>query len=72
MNETDKIRELERLNKLEKHKKEEYFYEIQGLRKANKDLREYIEKFTISKKLAKDLLCLAIDNEYVEFPLKKD
>ena len=65
MNETDKIKELERLNK-------EYFYEIQGLRKANKDLKEYIEKFTINKKLAKDLLCLAIDNEYVEFPLKKD
>lgn len=65
MNETDKIKELERENK-------EYFYQIQGLRKENKDLKEYIEKFTISKKLAKDLLCLAIDNEYVEFPLKKN
>ena len=61
MNETDKIKELERLNK-------EYFYQIQGLRKANKDLREYIEKFTISKKLAKDLLCLAIDNGNIESP----
>ena len=32
MKETDKIKELERLNK-------EYFYEIQGLRKQNKDLK---------------------------------
>lgn len=65
MNETDKIKELERQNR-------EYFNKIQGLLKANEELKEYIEKFTISKKLAKDLLCLAIDNEYVEFPFKKN
>ena len=65
MNETDKIKELERQNR-------EYFNKIQGLLKANQELKEYIEKFTISKKLAKDLLCLAIDNESVEFPFKKN
>ncbi len=61
MNETDKINELERQNR-------EYFKKIQGLLKVNEELKEYIEKFTISKKLAKDLLCLAIDNGYVESP----
>ena len=61
MNETDRIKELEKKNT-------ECFFEIQGLRKANADLKEYIEKFTIRKEVAKDLLCLAIDNGNIESP----
>ena len=61
MNETNEIKELEKKNT-------EFFFEIQGLRKENKDLKEYIEKFTISKEVAKDLLCLAIDNGNIESP----
>jgi len=61
MNETDKINELEKKNT-------EYFNKIQGLQKANEELKEYIEKFTIRKEVAKDLLCLAIDNGNIESP----